>query len=105
MSTSAQQPPEGLPEANVEELELEAARTRAELGETVDALTAKLDVRSRARQELDVQRERAQHVAAEARRTLTDERGRPVPQVWVAGGAAALASVVGVLLLVRSRRR
>lgn len=88
---------------NVEQLEHEAARTRAELGDTVDALTARLDVKSRARHELDARRARAQQGAANVRRAVTDRDGKPLPQVWAAG-AAVLVAVVGVPLAVRMMR-
>lgn len=90
-------------DADVERLERDAAGTRADLADTVDALTAKLDVKSRAKHGADAQLARAQHAVADVRRTATDRDGRPLPQVWVAGGVA-LAVVVGVPLLVRALR-
>lgn len=88
---------------DIEQLQQETARTRAELSDTVDALSAKLDVKSRARHEAQVRRARVQRAAANLRSRMTDRQGQPLPQVW-AGGAAALAVlVVGVAVLVRSR--
>lgn len=92
-------------DADVERLERDAAGTRADLADTVDALTAKLDVKSGAKHGADAQLAKAQHAVADVRRTATDRDGRPLPQVWVAG--VTLAMVVGVPLLVgalRSRR-
>lgn len=78
---------------DVEQLEREVARTRQQLGDTVDALGTKLDVRSR----MD------QRVAA-ARDAVTDRDGRPLPAVWVAAAGSALATVVGLVLWQRMRR-
>lgn len=95
------------PDEGVEQLEREAAATRAELGETVDALAAKLDVKRRAKHGADEQKARVQHAVANVRRSATDREGKPLPQVWAAGVAAAVA-LVGLPLavrLVRSRGR
>lgn len=88
---------------DIEQLQEETARTRAELGDTVDALSAKLDVRSRARQEAQVRRARARRAAANLRSTMTDRQGKPLPQVWAGAAAAVAALVVGTAVLVRSR--
>lgn len=94
------------PDEGVEQLEHEAAATRAELGETVDALAAKLDVKRRAKHGADEQRARMQHAAANVRRSATDREGKPLPQVWATAGAAVLAVGLPVLVrLVRSRGR
>lgn len=63
------------PDEGVEQLEREAAATRAELGETVDALAAKLDVRTRAKHGADEQKARVQHAVANVRRSATDREG------------------------------
>lgn len=68
-----------------EELRREIERTRQELGETVDALSHKADVKEQAR----IKKE-------EVRQQVSDN---PVPLVAVAGG------VVALLLLVRFVRR
>lgn len=65
---------------DVADLERELARTRAQLGETLDAVQAKPDVRSRA----------------------ADGRGRPLPAVW--GGTGAVPLALAVVLVLRSRR-
>ena len=68
-----------------EELRREIERTRRELGETVDALSHKADVKEQARIKKD-----------EVRRQVSEN---PVPLVAVAGG------VVALLLLLRLVRR
>ncbi len=45
--------PEPDKRASVEEIESDIAHTRQQLGDTVEALTAKLDVKSQARRQLD----------------------------------------------------
>ena len=69
-----------------EELRREIERTRRELGETVDALSHKADVKEQARLKKDELRQRA--------------NDNPVPLVAVAGGVVAL-----VILLRLVRRR
>lgn len=76
--TSQQQTPE--------ELRLEIERTRRELGDTVDALSHKADVKEQARIKKD-----------EVRQQVSEN---PVPLVAVAGGVVALWLV---LRLVRRR--
>jgi ElaB/YqjD/DUF883 family membrane-anchored ribosome-binding protein len=102
---------------DVETLRQEIAQTRAELGETVQALAAKADVRARLQETADDAktrvREGLQNAAVEARsaaaaaperaqalaaRTGRAVRSNPVPFV-VAAGAVAL-----VVLFVRWRR-
>lgn len=82
----------------------EVARTRAELGDTVDALSAKLDVRARAGQQVDVGRARARRAAVRTRESLTDQRGRPLPAVWIASGTTALTAVIALAVFLRTRR-
>lgn len=66
-------------------LEADIARQRADLAATVDALHAKLDVKSRVQD------------------TLTTDAGKPKPQV-VAVAVVALATIGGLVAL-RLRRR
>ncbi len=76
------------------QIQADIEQQREELAQTVDALTAKLDVKARAR-------ERVQTI----RSAVTDERGRPTPPV-LAGTAVFSAVVVAgvILLLFRGRR-
>lgn len=73
-----------------EQIEADIAQQREELAETVDALTAKLDVKSQASAKVDDVKHRA-----------TTDTGKPRPEVVAAGAAL----VVGVGLLVWWRRR
>jgi hypothetical protein len=80
------------PKPSVEELRAEIKQTRAELGETVQALAAKADVKARAKEQVEVARERA----------LETVRTNQVPIAIVVAGAMA---VVGIILVLRGRRR
>jgi hypothetical protein len=71
-------------------LRAEIAQTRAELGETVEALAAKTDVKAR--------------TAALKARAADAVRG-PAVRRSVAPAAAAAALATGVLLVVRGRKR
>jgi ElaB/YqjD/DUF883 family membrane-anchored ribosome-binding protein len=105
------------PPMDADELRADIAHTRAELGETVQALAAKADVKARLQETKDEARARVreglQSAAEEARmaaieaperaqelatRTSQAVRRNPVPFI-VAAGAAAL-----IVLLVRWRR-
>jgi ElaB/YqjD/DUF883 family membrane-anchored ribosome-binding protein len=105
------------PPNDVDELRADIAHTRAELGETVQALAAKADVKARLQETKDEARARVreglQSAAEEARmaaieaperaqelasRTSRAVRRNPVPFI-VAAGAAAL-----IVLFVRWRR-
>ena len=67
-----------------EEIEERIERTREDLGETVEALAAKTDVKAQAQQK-----------AVEIKQRIEED-----PRPWVAG-----AALVAVVLIVRRRRR
>lgn len=67
-------------------LQADIERTREELAQTVDQLTAKLDVKSR------------------IRARVTTPEGRPTNPVLVVGGVAVAAVLAAVVLTVRRRR-
>jgi ElaB/YqjD/DUF883 family membrane-anchored ribosome-binding protein len=94
----------------------EIRQTRADLGETVQALAAKADVKARAREQVeqtkakvrtqavvmtDRVRAAARNVAASPAEADPGVRTRALPAVLVVAG---LAAVVGVILIVRGRR-
>ena len=74
-----------------EEIEAEILEQRERLAETVDQLSAKLDVKSRARSKVADVKDRA-----------TTTEGSPRPEVLAAAGS--LAAMVVVLLVWRLRR-
>ena len=104
------------PPAEPEALRRDAAATRAELANTVNALVAKTDVKARARRranEVTGQvHDRAQEVTGQARdrtrqvgeHAVTVARERPAT-VAVVGGAAALAVVGGLVWARRNGAR
>jgi DNA-binding XRE family transcriptional regulator len=92
MSEQTEEAPAPAPKPTIEELRAEIKQTRAELGETVQALAAKADVKARAREQVEVARERA----------VETVRTNQVPIAAVAVGAMA---VVGIILVLRGRRR
>jgi Protein of unknown function (DUF3618) len=79
------------PEAGALRDEIE--RTRAELGETVEALAARTDVKARVR-------ESAAHRAEVVKDSVRQASRRPVPWIAIAAGAAAVVA----LLVWRGRR-
>ncbi|EJZ06152.1 DUF3618 domain-containing protein [Mycolicibacterium vaccae] len=85
MAAGPDQRPEPGPDAGIDELQADIEKTRAELGETVGALSNKLDVKGR-----------AQQTVTEAKESV---KARPAVPVGV------LLSVVAVGLLIWLRRR
>jgi ElaB/YqjD/DUF883 family membrane-anchored ribosome-binding protein len=93
-----------------EALRADIRRTREELGETVQALAAKADVKARvkesAAQTRERVRQRAGHTAAVVRESAHETgvaaRRNPVP--WAAVAAGAVAAVI-LIIVVRGRNR
>lgn len=83
--------PEPGSDAGIGEIEADLARTRVELGETAQALAAKLDVPGQARAKVDQTKQRV----AEKTEPLRDN-ALPI---------AVATGVVVLLLLIRRRRR
>jgi hypothetical protein len=82
--------PEPAPDAGVGDLQADIDQTRQELGATVAALSAKLDVRQRARQS-----------ALETRnRIAATTRGQRMP---IAAALVGAAMLVGLIVWVRRR--
>jgi len=92
------------PDATADELQADIEQTRADLGETVDALTQKLDVKARAKGKASEIRQGAGDVAARAKDSVTDDTGKPTP-IASAGSAVAAAAVVLLVFVFWRRRR
>jgi hypothetical protein len=90
MSEKTSEP--AVPKPSIEELRADIKQTRAELGETVQALAAKADVKARALDQVEHAKLRVQQRV----------RTSPVPMALVFAGVVA---VVGVILIVRGRQR
>lgn len=80
---------------SVEEIERDLERTREQLGATVEALGAKLDVKSRTKDWAEEKKTATQHTA----RQVTDQHGREL-----AFGVGALVAGLVVIAVWRSRR-
>lgn len=105
------------PDATPEELVADIEATRAELGETVEALSQKLDVKAQARQSLDDAKERATAQARvaqargnemfqQARDAATDDQGNLTPEarsiaIKVAAGVTAVVVLRAIWKKVR----
>jgi uncharacterized protein DUF3618 len=88
-------------------IQQEIERTREHLGDTVEELAARADVRTRARAKAAGMKDRAAGAAAQLR-----ERGLPlagsgrhVQRRWPVAAAAAGAVVIGSVLIRRRRRK
>ena len=122
---SAENTTNGTPDAT--ELQANIEQTRHDLGETVDALSAKLDVKSRTKARLNDTKQRASvklndtrgqatvklnetkvkasRLTASAKDSATDDAGKPKPAVLGGAAGVAVAAVAGVVLLVVRKRR
>lgn len=94
-----------------ESLQAEIRRTRAELGETIEALAAKADVKARLRSTAAQTKERvrlqADRAAGAVRRPVRDAGQLTRRNIVPAGvvGAAAVGTVAIVILILVMRRR
>jgi hypothetical protein len=92
-------------------LQTDIERTREDLGDTVEALAAKADVKARAKVAATDAKERARETANAAAERATHQasevtdavRRRPLPVAAVAGGLLAAASAVVVVRRWRAR--
>lgn len=101
------------PDATVDDIQADIEATRHELGQTVEALTAKLDVKAQAKQKAadtkeliaekaETVRARGTEVGARIVDVSTDHEGSVRPQVYAAA-IAGIALVVGVVIWRRRR--
>lgn len=87
----------------VAELQADIERTRADLADTVDQLTAKLDVKNRVRGRVAATKDEAAAQLSKVRDRATDDQGRPTRSTIGIGGGA-VAAVVAVVLVAWWRR-
>lgn len=83
--------PDGTDTRTPEQIEADIEQQREQLAETIDALTAKIDVKARAKDQVADLKDRA-----------TTDDGKPRPEV-LAGVGLVVAVVVGVLVWRRRR--
>ena len=91
--------PEPGPDAGLDEIQTDIDQTRQQLGETVEALSAKLDVKAQARQKVDDTKARVVGTAQSARQKA-DQAG---PAVVPTLAFLAIAAVVGIIIWRRRR--
>ena len=96
--TAASQPAEvtGVPADDAQALTAEIERTREELGQTVEALAAKVDVKSQARRKVAELRGRRDQVTAQAASQAATARGQVAAQAAAARDRAWQAAPPGV---------
>jgi hypothetical protein len=97
--------PEPGPDADIDEIQTDIAQTRKDLGETVEALTAKMDVKERTKEKAAETKERVADKAAETKERVV-EKAHAVQHATIDDGRAkvtvpvAAAVVVGTAALV-----
>jgi hypothetical protein len=85
-----------------DELRRDIAETRERLGDTVEALSHKVDVKAQARERFAAGKESARESAGEARERLVGLYAKRPAVILGAGGAALLALITWIVL--RRRR-
>ena len=90
--------PEPGTDAGLDEIQTDIDQTRQQLGETVEALSAKLDVKAQARQKVDDTKARVVGTAQSARQKA-GQAGPAVPTL----AFLAIAAVVGIIIWRRRR--
>jgi hypothetical protein len=92
--------PEPGPDAGVDDIQADIERTRKELGDTVGALSAKLDVKERAKDKVAETKERVVETTHSVGRVAT----QPKVTAPVVGALVVGAVAVGVVMWRRRRR-
>ena len=101
MATPNPNRPEPGPDAGIDDIQADIEQTRDELGQTVEALTDKLDVKERAKEKATETKDRVVDRADTLRHAATDNPKRTVP---IAAVALAGALAVGVVVWRRRSR-
>jgi vacuolar-type H+-ATPase subunit I/STV1 len=100
MAAPSPERPEPGPDAGIEDIQADIAQTRNELGQTVEALSDKLDVKARAKDKATETKARVVEKADTLRHTATDNPKRTVPVA-----AVVLIGALAVGIVVWRRRR
>jgi hypothetical protein len=93
-------PPEPGPDAGIDDIQADIERTRKELGDTVGALSAKLDVKERAKDKAAETKERVVDRAHTVGRVATHDPKVKVPLI-----AALVVGALAIGVVVWRRRR
>ncbi len=99
MTTPNSGRPEPGPSAGIDDIEADIEQTREELGQTVQALSSKLDVKEQAKQKAAETKERVAEKADTLRHTATDNPSRTVPIAAV----VVFALLAGIVIWRRRR--
>lgn len=113
MTDADQGKPEPGPDASVDDIQADIEATRSELGDTVEALSAKLDVKEQAKQKVEDTKDLIAHkaetvlskgsdVGSHVANAATDAEGSVRPVVPVAA-VALIAVIVGFVVWKRRR--
>jgi Protein of unknown function (DUF3618) len=87
--------PEPGPDAGIDDIQADIEQTRKDLGQTVEALSAKLDVKERTKEKATEAKQRVVERADTLKHTATDNPKRTVPVLAVVLiGALAIGIVV-----------
>ena len=86
--------PEPGPDAGIDEIQADVEQTRTELGQTVEALADKLDVKGRAKEKAAETKEQVVEKADALRHSATDNPKRTVPVAAIVLIAVTLGIVV-----------
>ena len=87
-------PPEPGPDAGIDDIQEDIERTRKELGDTVGALSAKLDVKERTKQKAAETKEHVVDRAQAVRHLATEDPRVRVPLIAVLVAGALAAGIV-----------
>jgi hypothetical protein len=93
-------PPEPGPDAGIDDIQADIERTRKELGDTVGALSAKLDVKERAKDKAAETKERVVDTAHTVGRVATHDPKVKMPLI-----AALVIGAIAAGIVVWRRRR
>jgi hypothetical protein len=100
MAQPDRMPPEPGPDAGIDDIQADIERTRKELGDTVGALSAKLDVKERAKDKAAETKERVVDRAHTVGRVATHDPKVKVPLI-----AALVVGALAIGVVVWRRRR
>ena len=89
MTTPDPDRPEPGPDAGISDIEADIEQTRNELGQTVQALSAKLDVKERAKEKAAETKDRVVDTADTLRHAATDNPKRTIPVAAIVLAGAA----------------
>jgi hypothetical protein len=92
--------PEPGPDAGIDDIQADIEQTRNELGQTVEALSSKLDVKERAKEKAEETKDRVVDKADSIRHAATDNPKKTVPVA-----AIAFIGVLAVGIVIWRRRR